>query len=315
MMIPATKDERARGRDQGRILLVSDDPDSSPIATAFEKAGFAVVGVAGGAAALVAIRRTRPHVIVASINLRGINADEFARSMVGAVDHAPFVLIGQLEPSLLQRTAALSSGAFDYFQTPEEIGLLLARVKQLVAITLTMERLRAEANRDYMTGLFNRRRFRTALGQEVERWRRYKQPCSLLIVDLDHLKVINDTYGHSAGDVAIRHVASLLTELSRDNDTAARLGGEEFALLLAGTDHTQALGAAERVRQRVSSEELDKIGRITISLGVASCPAHAITERNLYAASDTALYRAKREGRNRCCVAEVLAIPEAGLAM
>jgi diguanylate cyclase (GGDEF)-like protein len=92
-------------------------------------------------------------------------------------------------------------------------------------------------------------------------------------------------------------------EHSRDNDTAARLGGEEFALLLAGADAEKALRAAERLRLGVAAHPLDQIGTVTISLGVASCPAHADSERALYAACDALLYRAKSEGRNRVAAA------------
>ncbi len=179
----------------------------------------------------------------------------------------------------------------------------MARAAQLVSIRQTLDGLRAEADRDYLTGLLNRRRFRTALGKEVERWRRYHTPCGLVIVDVDHLKRINDTHGHSAGDVVIRHVAQALAEMSRDNDAAARLGGEEFALLLAGTDAGKAIAAAERLRQTVAAAALDGIGRVTISLGVAACPSHARSERELYAAADAALYTAKREGRDRVSIA------------
>src|SRR6266404_5865576 len=302
-----TKNERAHGRDKGRVLLVSDDADTAMVTSAFERAGFVLVGVTSGAGALVQVHRSRPHVVVAGANPKGITSGELVRLLASAKDHVPFVLIGSEASSVLQRSAAMNSGAFDYFSIPDELKLLLSRVNQLVSITQAMELLKSEADRDYLTGLANRRRFRSALGQEVERWRRYKLPCSLLIADIDHLKVINDTFGHTAGDVAIRHVAGLLNEFSRDNDTAARLGGEEFALLLAGVEYSNALAAAERIRENISAEILEKIGKVTVSIGVGSCPSNAISERELYAACDTALYRAKREGRNRSCVAELLA--------
>jgi diguanylate cyclase (GGDEF)-like protein len=218
------------------------------------------------------------------------------------------VLVGADASTIERRSSALEAGAFDYFQLPTELPLLVARAAQLVSIRQTLDNLRAEADRDYLTGLLNRRRFRTALGQEVERWRRYNTPCGLLIVDVDHLKRINDTHGHSAGDMVIRHVACALTQMSRDNDTAARLGGEEFALLLAGADAERAIAAAERLRQTVAAESLEGIGRVTVSLGVAACPAHACSERDLYAASDAALYAAKREGRDRVSVAPLISL-------
>lgn len=295
--------ERARARKQGRVLLVTDDPAMKVYSAELESAGFAVVGVAGGAAALVSLRRTRPHIVISSTKLRGISAAELARMLAQAQEGLPLLMIGDEAATIERREAALSAGAFDYFQLPAELSLLLGRIRQLVELAHEIERLRSEADRDYLTGLVNRRRFRTALGQEVERWRRYKVPCALLLVDIDFMKRINDTHGHSAGDVVIRHVAGVLTEHSRDNDTAARLGGEEFALLLAGADEAKAVAAAERVRQSVSNLLLEGIGTVTVSLGVASCPAHATSERTLYAATDAALYCAKHEGRDRSSVA------------
>lgn len=297
---------RAPTRDQGRILIVTDDPGTAVYGVSLEGAGFAVVGVTGGAAALVSLRRTRPHVIVADTNLKGIGGDDLARMLAQSQENVPLLLIGTTASTPSLREGAMKAGAYDYFELPAELPLLVSRAAQLVSLKQTMERLRAEADRDYLTGLMNRRRFRTALGNEVERWRRYKMPCALLMVDIDYLKRVNDAHGHSAGDRVIRHTASALVELSRDNDTSARLGGEEFALLLAGTDDVKAFAAAERLRQFVSSSAVEGVGIVTVSLGVASCPAHATSERALYAASDAALYRAKDEGRDRTGVAPLL---------
>jgi diguanylate cyclase (GGDEF)-like protein len=301
--------ERASLREQGRVLIITDTQPSVTFASALEDAGLSVVGTSKSVAALIALRRARPHIIIADASLQGLTTKELASQLQRAEESAvPFLLVGAYEATLERRSAALEAGAFDYFQLPCELPLLVARAFQLVSMRQTVDRLSAEADRDYLTGLLNRRRFRTSLGKEVERWRRYKTPCGLVIVDVDHLKRINDTHGHSAGDVVIRHVAAALAQMSRDNDTAARLGGEEFALLLAGADAEKAGSAAERLRQRVSSEALEGIGRVTISLGVASCPAHALNERELYAASDAALYAAKREGRDRVSVAPLISL-------
>lgn len=299
-----TSNEKARARDQGRVLLVTDNAASPAYAAELERAGFAVVGVAGGAAALVSLRRTRPHIVVFDVSLKGISANDLINSLSTVHDGASVILVGDAAATSQRRSEAIALGAFDYLQMPAELSLLVARATQLVTLKQTMDRLRAEADRDYLTGLANRRRFRTALGQELERWRRYQVPCALVLVDIDHLKMINDQHGHSAGDRVIRHVASALTDLSRDNDTSARLGGEEFALLLAGVEDQKALVAAERLRDVVSASPVDDLGIVTISLGMAACPSHARSERTLYAASDAALYRAKREGRNRTVVAE-----------
>src|SRR2546423_3208919 len=294
---------RERGREQGRVLLVSESATSALYREALEDAGLNVVGVSGGAAAVISLRGWRPHVVVADICVKGIGAAELVRSLRQTQDALPLVFVGDVEATRERRRATLEAGAFDYFQIPDELPLLIARARQLIGVQQRIDRLRAEADRDYLTGLANRRRFRTALGQEVERWRRYNVPCSLLLADIDYLKRINDAHGHSAGDRVIRHVASALTEASRDNDTAARMGGEEFALLLAGADEASAMAAAERLRIIVAAEAVEGVGIVTVSLGVASCPVHAETERSLYAASDAALYRAKNEGRNRTAIA------------
>lgn len=297
---------QANSREQGRVLVVTDETNRVASFEALEQAGLAVVGVASGAAAIVALRKSRPHVVLADTSLRGISAEELTRHVVREQEGVPLILFGDAEADNERRHTTLRAGAFDYFQLPHELALLIARTEQLVKLKQAMDRLRSEADRDYLTGLANRRRFRTALGQELERWRRYKVACSLLLVDIDFLKRVNDAHGHSAGDTCIRHVAHALTELSRDNDTAARLGGEEFALLLAGATEASAFAAAERLREAVSSHEIEQVGFITVSIGVASCPAHAASERTLYAAGDAALYRAKGEGRNRSTLAASL---------
>ena len=307
-----TDGRRQPTRDQGRLLLVADDPQLAVYAAALEENGFVVAGVSGGAKALVALQRARPHVVVADAGLKGISAAELTR-MLSDPQAAVHVVLAGLDPSTPERRgAAMEAGASDYFQLPEEFALLAARAGQLVAHRLTVDRLRAEADQDYLTGLVNRRRFRKALGQEVERWRRYQVPCALLMLDIDHMKRVNDTHGHPAGDRVIREVADVLAELSRDNDTAARLGGEEFALLLAGVGSEKALAAAERVRVAVAERPLPEVGRFTVSLGVAACPSNAKTERELFSASDAALYAAKRAGRNRAVLAGTYTQPYDG---
>ena len=307
-----TKDGRRQpGRDQGRVLLVTDDPRLRAYEDRLEEQGLAVAGVAGGARALVALQRSRPHVVVADANLNGIRAGEMARMLSEAQDAVPVILVGLEAATVERRGEAMGAGASDYFQLPAELSLLLARARQLVAHSLTLDRLRAEADRDYLTGLANRRRFRKALEREVERWRRYDVPCALLLLDIDHMKLVNDTYGHPAGDRVISAVAEVLAELSRDNDTAARLGGEEFALLLAGVGSERAFAAAERVRLAVAGRPLEEVGTVTVSVGVAACPENARSERELFGTSDAALYRAKQEGRNLTMLASA-AGPAAG---
>ena len=211
------------------------------------------------------------------------------------------------EPSTVAlRRAAMLEGAFDYFTLPGELDLLIERTQQLVLLRQKIDRLRADADLDSLTGLANRRRFRVALAREVERWRRYRVPCALLMLDIDHLKPVNDKFGHPVGDMVIRQIAQTLKEVSRDNDTAARLGGEEFALLLAGVDLQRAVAAAERLRVVLGGKRVEGVGTVTVSIGVAGCPENATSERMLYSASDGALYVSKNAGRDRVSVAPPL---------
>ncbi len=293
-----------KGRDRGRVLLISDEQSLLQV-DALESIGVQVVGVSTGAAALVSLQRSRPHVVVASAKRKGLTDAELARALGQNHDNLPLVLTGSESSTLERRRSAFELGAFDYFQLPAELDLLKDRVRQLVALRLRIERLKADADLDPLTGLANRRRFRKALTKEIERWRRYGVPCALLSLDIDYLKAINDRYGHTAGDAAIQHVGHLLETVSRDTDTAARLGGEEFALLLGGIEAEKALAAAERLRIVIAERHVEGIGQVTVSIGVAACPAHANSDRSLYAASDRALYVAKNEGRNRVAVAPV----------
>ena len=297
----AKTDERSRGR----VLLITDDNQTSFV-EAITARGINVVGVANGAAAMVSLQRSRPHVVVANPAARNLRIRELARMLAQSDDGIPLVLAGSQPATVEIRHAALLEGAFDYFELPLEFDLLVERTQQLVAFRQRIDELRADADLDSLTGLANRRRFRVALVREVERWRRYRVPCSLLMLDIDHLKRINDQFGHPAGDVVIRQIAQTLKEVSRDNDTAARLGGEEFGLLLAGVDLQKAAAAAERLRTVLSSRGVDEVGMVTVSIGVASCPESATSERTLYSASDRALYVSKNSGRDRVSVAPPL---------
>ena len=296
------RSNQSRSREQARVLVITDESMVEFPAT-LEAAGINVVGVGSAIAAPILLRRVRPQLVIANIPFKGMTARELAQMLALGQDFIPLVLAGEEKSTLELRRAAMSAGAFDYFQLPTEVELLILNAIQLIKLHQRIDRLRGEADLDHLTGLANRRRFRVALSREVERWRRYGVPCALLLLDIDHLKKINDTLGHPAGDLVIREVAETLIRASRDNDTAARLGGEEFALLLAGIDDAKAESAANRLRVILAEQPIEGVGNISVSIGVAACPAHANSERTLYAASDEALYVAKNKGRNRVAVA------------
>jgi diguanylate cyclase (GGDEF)-like protein len=299
---PITKpSERARGR----VLLVANDKEPEFV-EALSSRGIDTFAVRNGTAAMVSLTRTRPHVVIAHTATRGLKVRELAKLLAQSEDGIPLVLTGSEPSTLSLRSAAMVEGAFDYFSLPGELDLLIERTQQLVLLRQKIDRLRADADLDSLTGLANRRRFRVALSREVERWRRYRVPCALLMLDIDHLKSVNDKFGHPVGDMVIRQIAQTLREVSRNNDTAARLGGEEFGLLLAGVDLEHAVAAAERLRVVLDAKRVEGVGSVTVSIGVAGCPENATSERMLYSASDGALYVSKNSGRDRVSVAPPL---------
>ena len=188
------------------------------------------------------------------------------------------------------------------------VGSLRARVDRLVA------KLADAATHDPLTGLMNRRGFGDVMTREIERCRRGELSFSLLIADVDHFKLINDRSGHHAGDEALRRVGGLLETGKRQADTAARIGGEEFALLLPDTDADGARALAERLRRRLREDFADDAVPITLSVGIATFPDHAGSADDLLRVADDAMYAAKRLGRDRCEVVPALATRLATMA-
>lgn len=189
---------------------------------------------------------------------------------------------------------------------PYQIELLKVLGNQ-ASLSLANARFHAEIARmavtDGLTGLFNHRNFQERLAEEFRRQQRFDDPLSLLIMDIDFFKKINDTHGHPAGDEVLRGVGGLIRETVRNIDIPARYGGEEFATLLPGTNHEGALKMAERLRKTIMDGSFGIDGRnvkVTVSIGAATSPFDAGSKEELIEKADQALYHAKRSGRNRC---------------
>jgi len=208
---------------------------------------------------------------------------------------------------LVSRDVVVGAVAVAHLSHPEPFDRVLIEylhdVCQPLALGLENARLFSTltlmAATDEMTGVANRRKFMETLRVEVSRARRSTEPLSLLLVDLDHLKKINDTHGHQTGDTAIRHVADILTRRRRATDLPGRLGGEEFALLMPATAKDGAVLTAERIVREVSGYPVPKVGTVTVSIGVATMPEDAREEEPLIRIADHRLYAAKAAGRNQ----------------
>ncbi len=170
-----------------------------------------------------------------------------------------------------------------------------------------VERLAAEIRTDPLTELANYRHFSQALSQELERTQRSGQPTSLIMLDIDHFKKVNDTWGHETGNKALKHVATIIQQTVRRLDIPCRYGGEEFAIILPDTGTQASVQVAERIRTMIDSSPLpydEQPIPLTVSAGIATYQLNSsVQQEELIEKADKFLYQAKQEGRNRTCYA------------
>ncbi|MGS2722395.1 sensor domain-containing diguanylate cyclase [Porticoccus sp. GXU_MW_L64] len=229
-----------------------------------------------------------------------INKDNHALGSLCVLDTQPKTLSDEQQQSLLALGRFVGS-LFDMRRS-----LVRQKLKnQLLQrchndISQINSELQALSLSDELTGLRNRRAFEQELKREFAIYKRYEAPLSVLLLDLDNFKNINDNYGHQIGDKALKTVAQLMLPVVRDSDLLARYGGEEFAVLLPNTTRAAACQAAERIRRAVSSNYCCP-QELTVSIGVASAEPTTQNMAQLVKQADDALYRAKNEGRNRVC--------------
>lgn len=169
------------------------------------------------------------------------------------------------------------------------------------------EALKNQSTKDALTGLLNRRGLEESLDLELRRGARADQPVGVVMFDLDHFKVFNDSYGHEAGDSVLRELGAFVLRSIRAEDVACRFGGEEFVLILPGATAAGAQSRAERLRSKVREltvlHQGKSMGVVTISAGVAAFPVYGLSVTEVLAAADSALYKAKKDGRDRVVVA------------
>ncbi len=216
-------------------------------------------------------------------------------------------LTADTDPALDE--AALQAGAMDFLVKAEFTPRMLARsVRYACKLGETLDQLRQLATHDALTGLRNRREFERLLAEEWERCTRFGRPFSLVVCDIDHFKKINDTHGHAAGDVVLKHVAGLLRGQLRTVDQLARVGGEEFAIIMLETGREDAVQTIQRLLALLGESpcvlpDSDVQVVVTLSAGISTMPEDAESQQGLFEAADKALYTAKRTGRNRLVTA------------
>jgi diguanylate cyclase (GGDEF)-like protein len=254
---------------------------------------------------------SKPDLIVCDLEMPRMDGFKFLQLVNTREDlrDIPIIMLTGREDRDL-KIKGLEQGACDYVTKPFDAGELVARVKVQLKIKGLQDELKRSnellkelSNTDPLTRLYNRRYLSQTLKTELSRSRRYNEPLSMVLLDIDNFKKINDKYGHQNGDIILMEIAETVRADRRCYDIAARFGGEEFLLVLPGTSLEGGVNVAEHLRENVLSlsfkPPLDDLS-VTISLGVAAFPSALVDdEDSLIRAADEALYRAKQNGKNR----------------
>jgi two-component system, cell cycle response regulator len=303
---------------KAKILLVEDSRTQADTTRTFlEKNGYEVVWAENGVKAIKMSKTQGVDLVLLDRVLPDMDGNEVCRWM--KLDHdvrnVPIIML-TVKDSTADKVTGLEAGADDYLPKPYNDVELNARIyaalrtknlqdelllknRQLEEMLTRVETL---AITDPLTGLFNRRRFEHILELEFKRTSRYNTLMSCLLLDIDHFKSVNDTFGHHTGDMILKDVAVLLQRSIREVDTAARWGGEEFVVILPAIGIENALTPAQRILTSVSEHKFHGVGdrSITVSIGVASVPHEEVQHGpQLVQLADIAMYQAKRLGRNR----------------
>jgi two-component system, cell cycle response regulator len=284
------------------ILIVDDNPDKlGLLEAAFSLAGYNVTTATDGDEALGAIESYQPDLVITDVMMPRMNGYELAQRIRAnpLTKFIPVIMQTAASKRAEDLRRASEVGALGYITDPTDLDLMLARTRTLLEFKAYLDVCEEAAFTDHLTGLANRRRFERQLEREVGRVLRFERPFTLLMIDIDNFKSLNDTFGHDAGDDAIRQISRVLREGTRGIDLAARIGGEEFAVLLVETNQGAGMEVAERLRVAIKDLGTPSGGRITASFGVAECPTDAQTASGILKAADLALYEAKRNGRDR----------------
>ncbi|GAA6145524.1 diguanylate cyclase [Thalassolituus maritimus] len=281
------------------VLIVDDSPSNIRVMAAVLQERYRVKTATSGQQCLDMALRHKPDLILLDIEMPGISGYETCRELkdMSETRDIPVIFVTGRD-NIEDEEMGLRIGAVDYITKPIRPVILSARVDTHVTLKRQQDRLLQLAMHDQLTGLYNRHYMLEMVDQRLSRARRHNTPLSLLIVDLDHFKQINDTHGHIVGDQILEQVSALLNQQCRTEDTVTRFGGEEFLILMEPCSLNQAHYKAEVMRHQIS--ELMPSGiEVTVSIGAAEFSDSDTNFNDMLKRADDALYRAKANGRNQ----------------
>jgi len=309
-----------RNKEPVKILVIDDDEGMCiTLSDILEKHGYSITCAGTGKEAIDSIRDADYNLALVDIRLPDMIGTEVLKKLklmkpdIEGIIFTAHASLESAEEVMGEADAYIRKPDCDYILKSSDIPELLVAIK--AAVERQRERKeKAEELEHYkrlstlesLTELYNHRYFRESLSEEIDRATRYEIPVSLLMMDIDKFKDYNDIYGHLSGNDALKEIARILNDTKRSIDIAARIGGEEFAMILPQTTKENAFNLAERIRSIIEATPIDTQdnrgkGRLTISIGIAEFPTDAVSEEELMLKADDGLYEAKRLGRNRIC--------------
>lgn len=294
--------------DQDHTILVVDDDDVSGqlLSVLLQEYG-KIERVKSGEEALKKVVSIAPDLIILDIEMPDMDGYAVCEHLKSDEKTAaiPIVFLTG-NNSNEDEERGLDAGAVDFIRKPISPGIVRMRTSNILNLLAATRKLEHLASTDPLTGAFNRRHFFEAGNAELHRSKRYKHPLSFLMLDIDHFKAVNDTYGHGVGDEALNKTVAVIRSILRDEDTLSRMGGEEFAVMLPQTDLKEAAIVAERIRDAIAGiviETSTESFGFTASIGVSkSLDTDEDIDKTLFRA-DQSLYEAKKQGRNRVIAA------------
>lgn len=289
------------------ILLVDDDPTTRlALCAAAEDWGFTPLVASSGAEALATLNRENPpHLLIIDWSMPGMSGLELCTTIRQRSDGQFFYILMLTGKEGNEAVVeAMESGADDFLSKPFDPRVLKVRLAAGSRIVRLEQSLNQLASRDALTQCWNRRMIDELLSTAVAEAKRKQADLTLMLLDIDHFKAVNDTHGHAAGDSALKHMVGILNTNLREYDQVGRFGGEEFLVILPTTDISSAWGIAERIRSSLQFHPAqissDTSIAMTVSIGITQL-RHRDDEslETLFGRADRALYNAKQAGRNR----------------
>lgn len=281
------------------IMVVEDDPHTLELLVFnLSDAGYRVLAAENVQEALDYLEAETADVILSDVMMPGLTGFEFRDMVVQdpALREAAFIfLTAKATPD--DQIRGIESGVDEYITKPFDIDVLLARIQAVIA---RREHFAKRASADSLTGLLNRKALERAVARELNRMQRYPAPASLVFLDIDNFKSINDTYGHAIGDRILLHLAEVLQSNGRSVDIVGRFGGEEFVVFFPETNEASAVAVVQRMQTHFGTPCCDEVKeRLTFSAGVAEAPRDGDEFHRLCDRADAAMYAAKRSGKAR----------------